>query len=165
MRYESKESQFQLPEDHHGEMYYAAVSIVDSHGYSSMRSEPLDMLFVFGEEIKPAPGTSDPDATGGSTHVYVAVSIGVIIAVALAASLVMLLVRHRRLQRSFSSFASTHFNTRYNIHHVDFELSHLLNVLRLFNRSESTIFSDQTLEDDDSPVIRGFSDDEPLVIA
>lgn len=143
LRYESKEPQFQLPEDHHGEMYYAAVSIEDSHGYSSMRSEPLDMLFVFGEEIKPASGTSDIDATGGSTHVYVAVSIGVIIAAALAASLVMLLVRHRRLQRSFSSFASTHFNTR----------------------SESTIFSDQALEDDDSPVIRGFSDDEPLVIA
>jgi hypothetical protein len=34
-----------------------------------------------------------------------------------------------------------------------------------FFRSESTIFSDQALEDDDSPVIRGFSDDEPLVIA
>jgi hypothetical protein len=111
LRYESKEPQFQLPQDHHGEMYYAAVSIVDSHGYSSIRSEPLDMLFVFAEEIKPGAGTSDSETTGGSTHVYVAVSIGVIIALALGASLVLLLVRH--LQRSFSSFASTHFNTRY----------------------------------------------------
>lgn len=97
------------------------------------------MLFVFAEEITPSSGTAE----AGSSHIYVAVSIGVIIALALGASLVMLLIRHRRLQRSFSSFASTHFNTR----------------------SESTIFSDQTLEDDDSPVIRGFSDDEPLVIA
>lgn len=90
-------------------MYYAAVSIVDSHGYSSARSEPLDMLFVFAEEITPSSGTAE----AGSSHIYVAVSIGVIIALALGASLVMLLIRHRRLQRSFSSFASTHFNTRY----------------------------------------------------
>ena len=101
---------FQLPEDHHGEMYYAAVSLVDSHGYSSARSDPLDMLFVFAEEIKPS-GSSD-DSSGGSSHVYVAVSIGVIIALALGASLILLLVRHRRLQRSFVSFATTHFNTR-----------------------------------------------------
>ncbi len=94
-------------------MYYAAVSIVDSHGYSSLRSDPLDMLFVFAEEIKPSSSSDDTSAGGGgSSHVYVAVSIGVIIALALGASLVLLLVRHRRLQRSFVSFATTHFNTR-----------------------------------------------------
>lgn len=111
LRFETKEKQFQLPEDHHGEMFYAAVSIVDSHGYASVRSEPLDMIFVFANDIKPASSSTDDSA--GSSHVYVAVTIGVIIALALGASLVLLLVRHRRLQRSFVSFATTHFNTRY----------------------------------------------------
>lgn len=90
-------------------MFYSAVSVVDSHGYASARSEPLDMLFVFANEIKPSGSTDDAP---GSSHVYVAVSIGVIIAIALGASLVLLLVRHRRLQRSFVSFATSHFNTR-----------------------------------------------------
>ena len=38
-------------------------------------------------------------------------------------------------------------------------------LISCLTRSEAAVFSDQTLEDDDSPVIRGFSDDEPLVIA
>ena len=92
-------------------MFYAAVSIVDSHGYSSPRSEPLDMLFVFANEDKHSANTGDD--SGSSSHVYVAVSIGVIIALALGASLVLLLIRHRRLQRSFVTFATTHFNSRY----------------------------------------------------
>lgn len=114
MRYETKEAEFQFPVDHRGEMYYVSVSIEDSHGYSSVRSDPLDMLYVFSsEEIKPS--NSVDAQTGSSSHVYVAVSIGVIIALALGASLVLLLIRHRRLQRSFVSFATTHFNTRYYI--------------------------------------------------
>ena len=88
-------------------MYYAAVSILESHGYSSARSEPLDMLFVF-NEINPAANASNDSA--GSSHVYVAVAVGVVIAIALGASLILLLVRHRRLQRSFVNFANTHWS-------------------------------------------------------
>lgn len=111
LRYETKEREFVLPDDNHGEMYYASVQIVESHGYSSQRSEPLDMLFVFNEIKPPAPNSADDAAGGSSSHVYVAVAVGVVIAVVLAASLLLLLVRHRRLQRSFVSFASTHWNS------------------------------------------------------
>ena len=88
-------------------MFYAAVSISESHGYASARSEPLDMLFVFNEVVTPSSAES---SAGSSSHVYVAVAVGVVIAIALAASLVLLLIRHRRLQRSFVNFANTHWS-------------------------------------------------------
>jgi hypothetical protein len=135
-RYSTYQRTFQVPSDHPGELYYAAVSILESHGYESLRSDPLDMLFILADEIPPQVAES-------SSHVYVAVTVAVVIAVALGASLLVLLIRHRRLQRSFVSFANSHYDTR----------------------SEAATFSDQNLEEEDSPVIRGFSDDEPLVIA
>ena len=110
-RYESSGQEFLLPIKHLGEMSYASVSVVDSHGYSSLRSEPLDMLF-FADEIRPSSSDASTSATASSSHVYVAVAVGVIIAIALGASLVLLLVRHRRLQRSFVSFANSHYDTR-----------------------------------------------------
>ena len=109
-RYETPSQELQLPIKHLGEMSYAAVSIVDSHGYSSLRSEPLDMLFFGTDETRPS--SSDASTATSSSHVYVAVAVGVIIAIALAASLVLLLVRHRRLQRSFVNFANSHYDTR-----------------------------------------------------
>ncbi|KAI5699301.1 hypothetical protein M8J75_000856 [Diaphorina citri] len=53
--------------------------------------------------------------------------------------------RHRRLQQSFTQFANSHYDTR----------------------SGSATFCgvDGLAEYDEEPVIRGFSDDEPLVIA
>lgn len=93
-------------------MYYAAVQIVDSHGYSSARSEPLALIYLY-PKSQPGEHTSDEVIAAATSHVYVAVAIGVIIAIALAASLVLLLIRHRRLQRSFASFATSHFNSRF----------------------------------------------------
>jgi len=52
----------------------------------------------------------------------------------------LLIVRHRRLQRSFSSYASSHYN----------------------RRSNSATLND--LEEDEQPMIRCFADDEPLII-
>ena len=72
-----------------------------------------------------------------------AVAVAVVVVAALAAALAVLLVRQRRLQRSFVNFVNPHYDTR----------------------SGAATFTDQTLEEEDSPVIRGFSDDEPLVIA
>jgi sortilin-related receptor len=104
-QYQSTERQFMLPANHSGEMYYASVNILDSHGYQSPRSEPLDMLFMFADEIKPSASTESP-------HVYVAVAVAVVVVLALAASLVILLIRHRRLQRSFVNFVNPHYDTR-----------------------------------------------------
>ena len=94
-----------LPADHPGELYYAAVSISESHGYESPRSEPLNMLFMMASDVV------DP-AAESSAHVYIAVAVAVIIAIALGASLLVLFVRHRRLQRTFVSFANSHYDTR-----------------------------------------------------
>ena len=80
---------------------------------------------------------------GESPHVYVAVAVAVVVVAALAAALAVLLVRQRRLQRSIVNFINPHYDTR----------------------SDAATFTDQTLEEEDSPVIRGFSDGEPLVIA
>ncbi|OWF38955.1 sortilin-related receptor-like isoform X2 [Mizuhopecten yessoensis] len=68
-----------------------------------------------------------------------------VIVVALVVVLGVFIVRHHRLQRSFLSFANSHYDTR----------------------SGTTTFSsaNELGEDEDSPMIQGFSDDEPLVVA
>ncbi|KAG7199404.1 hypothetical protein KM043_014034 [Ampulex compressa] len=68
-----------------------------------------------------------------------------LLVIALGSALAYFVVRHRRLSNSFTQFANSHYDTR---------------------RGQAT-FPGTTdgLEEEDSPVIRGFSDDEPLVIA
>ncbi|KAK1153494.1 sortilin-related receptor [Acipenser oxyrinchus oxyrinchus] len=66
--------------------------------------------------------------------------------VAVGAGFIVLFVRHRRLQHSFTAFANSHYNSRLG----------------------SAIFSsgDELGDDDeDAPMISGFSDDVPMVIA
>ncbi|XP_067011986.2 sortilin-related receptor isoform X2 [Anabrus simplex] len=67
-----------------------------------------------------------------------------IVLIALMAALAFFVFRHRRLQRSFASFANSHYDTR---------------------SGAATFSGGDGLDEEDSPVIRGFSDDEPLVIA
>lgn len=73
----------------------------------------------------------------------VAISV-VIVVLILIGVVVIMAIRHKRLARSFSAFANSHYD-----------------------RAEGTthITTDHNLDEDDSPMIRGFSDDEPLVIA
>ncbi|GLH07501.1 Vitellogenin receptor [Gryllus bimaculatus] len=68
----------------------------------------------------------------------------ILLLLVLVAGLVFFAMRHRRLQRSFASFANSHYDTR---------------------SGAATFSGSDGLEEEDSPVIRGFSDDEPLVIA
>lgn len=129
------------------------MAVQDWHGYRSAASETLDLLFLLaptggsggggGGGSGGGGGGSDAAVAGESPHVYVAVAVAVVVVAALAAALAVLLVRQRRLQRSFVNFVNPHYDTR----------------------SGAATFTDQTLEEEDSPVIRGFSDDEPLVIA
>ncbi|XP_077985900.1 sortilin-related receptor-like [Glandiceps talaboti] len=88
--------------------------------------------------------------TGGQPSTHLAAIIGPTLAVIalLAVALVVFVVRHQRLQRSFTQFANSHYDSR----------------------SGTTTFTgvdcDNDLgEEEDSPMIRGFSDDEPLVVA
>ncbi|CAG9863395.1 unnamed protein product [Phyllotreta striolata] len=67
----------------------------------------------------------------------------IIVLLALIGVIVFFIIRNKKLQSSFTRFTNSHYNTR----------------------SEAATFDDNNLEEDDSPHIRGFSDDEPLVIA
>ncbi|PVD26993.1 hypothetical protein C0Q70_12142 [Pomacea canaliculata] len=76
-----------------------------------------------------------------TNFVAILVPIGIVV-VGLMVLVMVFVVRHRRLQRSFLAFANSHYNTR----------------------SETTRFGNE-LDDGDEPLIQGFSDDEPLVLA
>lgn len=75
------------------------------------------------------------------THLVAIVVPVVLVMVTLGVVAAVFYIRHRRLQRSFLAFANSHYNTR----------------------SGTTTFSSDL--DDDEPMIQGFSDDEPLVLA
>jgi hypothetical protein len=97
----------------------------------------------------------------------VVIGIGVIV-VALTVALTVFVMRHRRLQRSFLSFASSHYNTRSGS--ATFTTNDGLGMpstrcLAVDCVDYYLIFIRLTEEEDESPVFRGFSDDEPLVLA
>ncbi|XP_067938207.1 sortilin-related receptor-like [Watersipora subatra] len=98
-------------------------------GYASILST-ITKASTAGEQI---------GGPGNKTGLYVGVSIAVLVALVLSVLLSVWCVRHRRLQRSFLDFTSSHYNTR----------------------TDNATFSN----DEDSPMIQGFSDDEPLVLA
>ncbi|XP_037803738.1 sortilin-related receptor-like isoform X3 [Penaeus monodon] len=117
-----------------GVIYYATVAYKDVDGYLSPQSHPIRLEKPIGDKIVLSQGS----VVGVGISVFLVV-------VALIVVVGVLGVRHRRLARSFLTFANTHYD-----------------------RSQGTtlITTDHNLdEDDDSPMIRGFSDDEPLVIA
>ncbi|ODM93787.1 Sortilin-related receptor [Orchesella cincta] len=77
----------------------------------------------------------------GSSALAITISVLIVI-VLLVAVLGIIIVRHKRLQMSFLNFASSHYSSH----------------------SGAATFQ-QTVDEQDSPVIRGFSDDEPLLVA
>ncbi|XP_076042677.1 sortilin-related receptor-like [Oratosquilla oratoria] len=114
-----------------GIRYIAAVSLRDQDGYLSPKSAHITF-----EKEKP---TVPIFSTVGVVLTVVLVILALVVVI------VVLFVRHRRLTRSFLSFANSHYDRSNNT---------------------TVISTDHNLdEDDDSPMIRGFSDDEPLVIA
>lgn len=85
---------------------------------------------------------AEPNTITEANFVAIFVPIIVLLFV-LGTALAIFYVRNRRLQNSFTRFANSHYDTR----------------------SEAATFDDSILEEDDSPQIQGFSQDEPLVIA
>uniref|UniRef100_A0A4W3H7Z2 Sortilin-related receptor n=1 Tax=Callorhinchus milii TaxID=7868 RepID=A0A4W3H7Z2_CALMI len=91
---------------------------------------------------------NDPSASKSSKPTDVAaivVPVMFLLLVMLGTGFVILYVRHRRLQNSFTAFANSHYNSRLG----------------------SAVFSsgDELGDDEDAPMINGFSDDVPMVIA
>nr|CAD7458755.1 unnamed protein product [Timema tahoe] len=115
-------------------IYSIAVVLETEEGFRSLLSE------VESVEVQAASWAA---VLTTSNLVSVVVPV-ILVVIVLVAALGFFIFRHRRLQRSFVSFANSHYDTR----------------------SGATTFSGgDGLDEEDSPVIRGFSDDEPLVIA
>ncbi|XP_049769267.1 sortilin-related receptor-like [Schistocerca cancellata] len=133
--YEIRGPPLTLDELKSGQTYSFAVQLQTKEGYCSQPSEVVSLL-------SPDKGSWVAVLTASSVA---GVVVPVIVVVGLLLAVVGFLVyRHRRLQHSFVSFANSHYDTR----------------------SGSATFSGADgLDEDDSPAIRGFSDDEPLVIA
>lgn len=114
---------------------YVAVNVIDEHGYQG----PLSDLYDLGSDESYA-------AVVLTQTSLVGLSVGItIVFIILVSTLVVFVIRHRRLQRSFLSFANSHYDTR---------------------SGAATFSTGEDLdEEEESPMIRGFSDDEPLVIA
>ncbi|XP_046384462.1 sortilin-related receptor-like isoform X2 [Ischnura elegans] len=133
-QYDSSGPPFILNNVKEGTIYSVAVQLVTMDGYHSILSEVNSLEM-------PAGTWSAVLSTGNLVSVVVPV---VCIVLVLASVIALLALRHRRLQRSFVSFANSHYDTR---------------------SGAATFSGGDGLDEEDSPVIRGFSDDEPLVIA
>lgn len=117
-------------------MYTFAVRVRSDLGYYSGASESVTCLHL-GEEAE----AEIVPMTGSSLTAILVVSF--LIVLVLCGALAVFVMKHRKLQNSFTRFANSHYDTR----------------------SGAATFDDHGLEDEDSPQITGFSDDEPLVIA
>lgn len=106
--------------------------------------DPATLLF---HAPAPAGGGSSASPAARSPDVAaVAVPVLFLVLLSLGAGFAVLYTKHRRLQSSFSAFASSHYSSRLG----------------------SAIFSsgdDLGDDDEDAPMITGFSDDVPMVIA
>ncbi|XP_059812923.1 sortilin-related receptor [Hypanus sabinus] len=104
--------------------------------------EPASLLYdELGNAISPLP-SKNPKSTDVAAIV---VPVMFLLLVMLGTGFAVLFIRHRRLQHSFTAFANSHYNSRLG----------------------SAVFSsgDELGDDEDAPLINGFSDDVPMVIA
>lgn len=133
-KYIAKSAPYILNDAQDGVMYSYAVQLVTEDGYNSPLSEVMSLV-VSKEAFS--------DLLTRGSMMGVALPTLFVIAL-LCGALGFVIIRHRRLQNSFTSFANSHYSTR---------------------SGAATFTGTDGLDEEDSPVIRGFSDDEPLVIA
>lgn len=120
--------------------YYFKMRIIADNDYPGQFTEELAVL---ANRMEPQTDSQTDIKISKTRMIAIIVAVtGVVITLVLV--LGFFIIRHRRLQRSFLAFANSHYDTR----------------------SGTTTFESNELgEDEDSPMIQGFSDDEPLVIA
>lgn len=119
--------------------YHFRVRVVTNDGYRGAWSQEYHTL---SSEVFAAAQSTTVTLTK-TNLIAIIVSITTVV-IALVVVLAFFIIRHRRLQRSFMAFANSHYDSR----------------------SGTTTFTANDIgEEEDSPMIRGFSDDEPLVIA
>jgi hypothetical protein len=127
-----------------GKKYRAAVTLKDQDGFHSKFSEIVALEpLASPEDHQDSSNTSLPYLGGGGT-VGVVVVIVVLVVVVLSTAVGVFAFKNLKLRRSFLAMANSHYNTR---------------------SGAATISTSDGLDEDDTPIIRGFSDDEPLVIS
>uniref|UniRef100_A0ABI7ZXI1 Sortilin-related receptor n=1 Tax=Felis catus TaxID=9685 RepID=A0ABI7ZXI1_FELCA len=110
---------------------------------SQICGEPAVLLY---DELGSGAGASSARAARSTDVAAVVVPILFLILLSLAVGFAVLYTKHRRLRSSFTAFANSHYSSRLG----------------------SAIFSsgdDLGEDDEDAPMITGFSDDVPMVIA
>ncbi|KAL0973055.1 hypothetical protein UPYG_G00198300 [Umbra pygmaea] len=136
------------------ETFFRISSLLAGHNYTfsvqarclvngQLCGEPALLLY---DTLGQAPGDTARISGQSGDVAAVVVPVLFLLLLGLCAGLVILYLRHRRLQNNFTAFANSHYNSR----------------------SGSAIFSsgDELGDDDeDAPMISGFSDDVPMVIA
>uniref|UniRef100_A0A671K1R9 Sortilin-related receptor n=1 Tax=Sinocyclocheilus anshuiensis TaxID=1608454 RepID=A0A671K1R9_9TELE len=134
------------------ETFFRISNLLVGHNYTfSVRARCLLINQLCGEAavlLYDELGPNDASSQSGKSEDMAAVVVPVLflLLVGVCGGLVVLYLRHRRLQHSFTAFANSHYNSRLG----------------------SAIFSsgDELGDDDeDAPMISGFSDDVPMVIA
>lgn len=143
------ETSFEVTTLEKNKTYGFTVSVGYWKGYHGQFAEVVLVDLTTKGAPQPTPG---PHTGGnGSSNIWLIIGIAsvTVLVILLAASLVYFVIRHQRLQRSFMSFANSHYDTRSGT--ATFE-----------GEENNTDLGD---EDEDQPIIRGFSDDEPLVVA
>ncbi|XP_063292297.1 sortilin-related receptor isoform X2 [Pelobates fuscus] len=105
--------------------------------------EPAVLLFNELGAVDPA----SPQSVQSSDVAAIVVPILFLLLVSMGVGFVILYMRHRRLQNSFTAFANSHYSSRLGS--------------AIFSSGDDIGDDD----DDDSPMITGFSDDVPMVIA
>ncbi|XDV32386.1 hypothetical protein PO909_003231 [Leuciscus waleckii] len=138
------------------ETFFRINSLLVGHNYTfSVRARCLlnnqlcgEAAVLLYDELGKVAGPNDAKSLSGKSEDMAAVVVPVLflLLVGVCGGLVVLYLRHRRLQHNFTAFANSHYNSRLG----------------------SAIFSsgDELGDDDeDAPMISGFSDDVPMVIA
>ena len=118
-----------------GKMYFLAVALVDKDGYESRLSDPIAIESP----------VSEKSIVVSPTNVAEVLVPSLLVIVVLGAALAYYVQRNRRLSRSFAEFASRYSPAS----------------------GSASILNHSALDDDDdyAPIIRGFSDNEPLVVS
>jgi len=119
-----------------GHDYHVAVAAEKGKGYRSAWANGNSIITT--ERFKDEIVVKESSMVGTGVAVFVVI-------MALVALVAYYAIKHRRLHRTFREFAATHYSSatgRATLNH-------------------SVLIDD----DDESPIIRGFADDEPLVVA
>ncbi|CAG0913244.1 unnamed protein product [Notodromas monacha] len=137
------ENHFVLTELEPGKRYRAAVTLRDVDGFHSKFSEivALEPLALPGDETGSKQVTMS--YIGGRSTVGIIVAL-LIVLIGLSGALVYYVMRNPRFRRTFPPFSNPHYDSR---------------------SGAATIATSDGLDEDDTPIIRGFSDDEPLVLS